>query len=179
MVWIAFVVAVLVFVAGAASVFLVMIGLPGTWLLLALAGLIELADSLYLPADASTTFSWWLLLACVILAGIGELLELGAGAIGAKRAGSSRRGMIASVLGGVIGAIVGAPFGLIIGSFVGAVLGTFIGAVVGEMTAKDTRIEQTIRPATGATIGRILGTLSKLPVAIAVWIALTVAAFIL
>ena len=178
MAWISYLVAVIVFLSGAGSVFLVMIGLPGTWALLALAGLIELLDGLYLPGDESTTFSWWLLLGCVALAGIGELLELLAGALGAKKAGSSRRGMIASVIGGIVGAILGAPFGLILGSFCGAVVGTFAGAVLGEITHRDKGVTDTLRPAAGATVGRILGTLSKLPVAVAVWIALTVAAFV-
>jgi len=176
--WIAVLVAVLVVLAGALSVFLVVIGLPGTWLLLGLALLIELVDHWWLEGEAPVTFSWWLLGACTVLALIGELLEFLAGALGAKRGGASRRGMALAVVGGVVGGIVGVPFGLIVGAFFGAVLGTFLGAVIGELTRPGTELRDTLRPAIGASIGRVLGTLAKLPIAIAVWVALSVAAFV-
>jgi len=176
--WIGYVVAALVTLLGAGSVVLVLLGLPGTWALLAIALLVELIDAWYLPEGARTTFSWWLLAGCTALALLGELFEFLAGALGAKRAGSSRRGQVLAVVGGIAGAIAGAPFGLVIGSFVGAIAGTFLGAVIGEMTRPGMRVEQTFRPASGAVVGRVLGTLSKLPIAVVVWIALSVAAFV-
>lgn len=176
--WIALLIALLVTLAGAASLFLVVVGLPGTWLLLALALTIQLTDHLWLEDAQANTFAWWLLIACTVLAAIGELLELLAGALGAKHGGSSRRGMVYAVVGGVLGGIVGAPFGLVVGAFVGAILGTFLGAILGEMMSPGTELRDTLRPATGASIGRILGTLSKLPVAVAVWVTLSIAAFL-
>lgn len=176
--WLAYVIALGVFVVGAGSVFLVAVGMPGTWLLLALAAGIELADGLWLPPERSTTFSWWTLAACLALAILGEILEAGAGAVGAKRAGASRRGVIAAVIGGIVGAIAGAPFGFVVGSFAGAAIGTFLGALVAELTRPGAKPSASLRPAWGATVGRILGTLSKIPVAIAVWITLTFAAFV-
>ena len=60
----------------------------------------------------------------------------------------------------------------------GAIVGTFVGAVAGELSSgTDTKVRDTLRPATGATIGRILGTLSKLPIAVAIWAGLSIAAF--
>ena len=59
-----------------------------------------------------------------------------------------------------------------------AVIGTFAGAIMGELSGDEsTTVRDTLKPATGATIGRILGTLSKLPIAMAIWAALTTAAF--
>ncbi len=182
-------VALIFFVLGLVCVAIVILGLPGTWIMLALAVFIEICDGVYLNPDHQPTFPLWLLIGCAVLALIGEILEFNAGALGAKKAGSSNRGMIGALIGGFVGAIVGAPFGLIIGAFIGAVLGTFIGAILGELTAPlppttdvenhstTNRVRESIKPATGAVIGRVLGTLSKLPIAIAVWLVLSLAAF--
>jgi uncharacterized protein YqgC (DUF456 family) len=176
--WIAYLVAFSLTLLGALSVFAVVIGLPGTWLLIALAVGIELSDHLWSGELHPVTFGWWVLGTCVALAALGELLEFLAGALGAKRGGSSRRGMFWAVVGGIVGGIVGAPFGLVIGAFVGAAIGTFAGAVLGELGTPGRRFRETLRPATSASVGRILGTLSKLPIAVLVWITLSVAAFV-
>jgi uncharacterized protein YqgC (DUF456 family) len=176
--WIAYLVAFSLTLLGALSVFAVVIGLPGPWLLIALAVGIELSDHLWSGELHPVTFGWWVLGTCLALAALGELLEFLAGALGAKRGGSSRRGMFWAVVGGIVGGIVGAPFGLVIGAFVGAAIGTFAGAVLGELGTPGRRFRETLRPATSASIGRILGTLSKLPIAVLVWITLSVAAFV-
>ena len=143
-----------------------------------MAMIIELADVLYAPAGSEQTFSWILLSVCLAAATIGEVLEFIAGALGAKHAGSSPRGTWGALAGGIIGAILGIFIPIpIVGSLIGAIIGTFAGAILGEMTAPETTIRSTLKPATGATIGRILGTLSKIPIAILVWLALSVAAF--
>ena len=167
-------VGVLFFLFGLVCVISVALGLPGTWLLLFVALLIELADTWWITTRDEQTFGWWLIIVCLVLASIGELLEFIAGALGAKHAGSSRRGMWGAVIGGLIGAVVGVGIPIPI---VGAVIGTFIGAVVGELGHHETNsVRETIKPATGATIGKVLGTLSKLPIAVAVWAALSIAA---
>ena len=88
--------------------------------------------------------------------------------------------MLGALLGGIVGAIVGTfviPIPLV-GSLIGALFGCGLGAIIGELNnAKDTRLKDTIKPAAGAVVGRILGTLAKLPCAIAVWVILSVAAF--
>jgi len=162
---------------GGALALTVVVGLPGAWMAIGLALLIELADGLWLPAGETTSFGWWPLGIAVGLAAIGELFEFLAGALGARRAGSTRAGAVGAVVGGLVGAIVGIPVPPpVIGALVCSVLGTFVGAVVGEMASGDgRRMQDTVRPATGATIGRVLGVLAKVPVAVAVW-ALLVAA---
>jgi uncharacterized protein YqgC (DUF456 family) len=172
-------VGVLFAIIGLACVASVVIGLPGTWILIGLALVIEMSDTLYLAPEREQTFQWWLLGVCVVLAAIGEGLEFIAGALGAKKAGSSRRGMVGALIGGVAGAFLGIGIPVpVVGSLIGAVIGTFAGAIAGEMTGhQTTTIGETIRPATGATVGRILGTLSKVPIAVIVWCALTVDAF--
>lgn len=187
--WLTYVVATLFVVLGAACVFLVVIQLPGVWIMLALAGLIEFADRLYLGGPGTWTFKLpvlapdsplILLLGCVVLALIGEGIEFIAGVLGAQKGGASRRGMIGSLIGGIVGVFLFTPIFFFIplfGSLFGAILGTFVGAVIGELSAERATVGGSMRPALGATIGRVIGTTSKVGIALVVWLVLSVAAF--
>lgn len=164
---------------GAVCVALVLIGLPGTWLMIAVAVVIELIDVLYLPEGSRQTFSWWVLVFVLMLAFIAELVEFGASAAGARYGGASKRGMIGSLIGAVAGGIVG-TFAIpipVVGSLLGAMLGAAIGAIAGELSAPGVRLRDAWRPASGAAIGRLAGSLGKVPFAVAVWLVLSVAAF--
>lgn len=179
MTWIAMVVAVVFTVLGLGCLILVALGLPGTWIFLALALVIEFCDRWYLPTDHGTTFGWPVFLICVLLAGLGELLEFLAGVLGAKRGGSSKRGMVGALIGGILGALLGValPFP-IVGSLIGALVGTFAGAVLGEISSWNRdELHRAVGPALGATVGRLLGTLAKIPIAITVWLSLSISAF--
>jgi uncharacterized protein YqgC (DUF456 family) len=162
---------------GAICVFALLVGLPGTWILIASAVLVDALDRLWLPAGAPFTFHPITIAGCIALAAIGELLEFALSAAGAKRFGASARGMWGSVVGGVVGAIAGTLALPIIGTLVGAALGTAAGAVLGELSSRDKTLAETAKPALGAVIGRLLGTLAKLPIALVVWVVLAVAAF--
>jgi hypothetical protein len=172
--------AALLTIVGAGCVLLVVVQLPGGWVLLALALLLEYLDRLYLPAGNRQTFSWWLLGTGAALLAAGEIVEFVAGVEGARRGGSSRRGMVGALLGGILGAFVLTPvlfFVPVVGALVGAVVGTFIGAVVGEMTAPQASLGATMKPALGAAVGRAVGTVSKVGVTIALWLMLAIGAF--
>ena len=176
--WIGILVAVLFTLIGAVCVFSVVFGLPGTWLIIGLAFLIEVVDRWYLPENDGQTFNWWLLGVCILLALLGEAMEFFSGVLGSKKAGGSKRGMVGSLLGGLLGGILGLFLPIPGGSLAGVILGTFGGAVLGELTGPlRPEMRDTLKPATGATLGRILGTLAKLPVALAVWVMLATAAF--
>jgi len=178
--------AVILFAVGAAAQIVVVLGLPGAWIILLTAAVIEfLIDPFYLPAGEQQTFSWWVLIACVGIVILGDLFEWIAGALGAKVGGGTKRGMWGALIGGILGAIILTPvfaFLPVIGTLIGALAGTFAGAVVGEVSATNPElaptVRQSLRPATGATIGRVVGTVSKLGVSIVVWLVLTVAAFV-
>ncbi|MCA9297169.1 MAG: DUF456 domain-containing protein [Phycisphaerales bacterium] len=177
--WIQYVVASVFALIGLVCVVSVVVSLPGTWVMIALACLIELLDTVYLSSDPAVTFGWRVLLAAIVLAGFGELFEFLAGALGAKTAGSSGRGMLGALIGGVVGAIAGTFIPVpVLGTLIGAVAGTFIGASVGELSHEERTIRQTLKPATGATIGRLLGTLAKLPIAFAIWLVLVISMFV-
>ena len=93
--------------------------------------------------------------------------------------------MLGAVVGGFLGAIVFTPLIPIpvLGTLAGALLGTFAGAFVAERTRTDraegegTNVKAELKAATGATIGRLLGTTAKAAIAVTLWIGLSVAAF--
>jgi len=178
--WLQYVFATLFFVLGGVCVVLVVVQLPGTWALLGLAVLLEYLDRLYLPDGDQQTFGWWVLGGCLALAVIGEIIEFIAGAAGAKKGGSSNRGMWGALIGGIAGVFIFTPiffFIPIFGAFFGAVLGTFVGAIIGELTADEATVKGSVKPAIGATIGRVLGTVGKVGIAMAMWLTLSVSAF--
>jgi len=177
--WIAWPVAGLFTVAGLVCTMLLIVGLPGAWLTIALAVVVDLLDGLWLPESDRPTFSIGILVVAVVLAALGELVEFLASALGARRMGASRRGIAGALLGSLVGAVAGTVLLPIpvIGTLAGAIGGSFLGAVLGE-TSSGRSVEHSMRPATGAAIGRVFGTLGKIPFAMAVWAVLAVAAFL-
>jgi uncharacterized protein YqgC (DUF456 family) len=165
------------------------VGLPGTWMMLALAIVVELVDPNWLPGPETSTFGWGLLAGCVALALAGEGLELASSMLGTKAGGGTRRGMWGSIAGGLVGATAGTFVVPILGTLGGALLGTFLGALWGEMSALkeletegsddgSRRAKAALKPAVAATVSRALGTVAKVGIGLTVWIVLAVAAFI-
>ena len=179
--WLTYLIALLFVLLGAGCLVLVLFQLPGGWILLALAvGIEYIVDRFYLPAESQPTFPPSVLWGSLALLLLGEALEFGAGALGAKQGGATRRGMIGSLVGGVVGAILFTPLVPlpVVGTLVGALIGTFLGAVVGETTGQTpSSMQSSIKPACGATLGRVVGSMSKICMALAVWIVLSVTAF--
>ncbi len=176
--WITVIVIVLFASVAAVCVLLALIGLAGTWIMVAIALGVELLDSYWGDGE---TWGWTTLGICVGLAVVGEIMEMGAGALGVKVGGGSRRGMIGAIIGGIVGGIALTPFIPIpvMGTLVGAVIGTFCGAVIGEVTHKDpSSIGCVAKSATGATFGRILGVLGKTGVAAVCWCILVITPFV-
>jgi uncharacterized protein len=160
-------------IAGGACLLAIPIGLPGTWVLLALAALVELGDGVLVRGAAEpVTFGWRAIGVGAGLAAVGEALEAAAGMLGAKWGGATRRGMVGAFLGGVAGAIVASPLIPIplVGTLIGALLGTFGGALWAEWTAVRRRSpEESLRAAGAAVLGRLAGTVGKLAFGVAVW----------
>jgi uncharacterized protein YqgC (DUF456 family) len=146
---------------------LALITLPGVWLMLAIA----LGLQLWQPG----LFSWWTLGACVVVALIGELIELALSAVTARHAGGSRRGAMASVIGALVGAIIGSPWAFPLGTIAGAVLGAGLGAFVVELGIIRRSWRESGKIAFGASVGRLGAVLVKVSVAGLVGVALIVA----
>jgi len=164
---------------GAACVLAVAIGLPGAWIMLAIAAL---TDLLLAPrvGDGQPFFGWVAIGVCAGIALLGEVVELLAAAEGARRGGASKRGAIGALVGGLIGGIAGTILILIplVGTLIGAAIGALAGAALGELTRKGVTLRDTAKPATGAAIGKVLGILAKIPCAAAIWVVLLIAAIV-
>ncbi|MFO1064093.1 MAG: DUF456 domain-containing protein [Pirellulales bacterium] len=156
-----------------------LLGLPGNWVLAGVCAIVFF----FAPVEFRSHIGWQVCAGVTVVAGIGELFELLAGAMGANRLGGSKRGtalaLIGSIIGAIIGMIVGSPIpivGNVVASLVGSGVGAFGGAVLGERWAgKDWEMSAMIGSA--AFWGRILGTATKvacgavaaLIVLVAVW----------
>jgi uncharacterized protein YqgC (DUF456 family) len=163
---------------GLGCLVLVLIGLPGTWLMIALAVGIELVDTAWLPAGGDLSFGWWPIGVSVVLAIAGEIVETWTAAAGLAAGGGSRRGMWGAIIGGLAGGLL--LTGLVpiplVGTVVGAAAGAFLGALVAELTGIErASAGSSLRAATGAAIGRVLGTFGKTILAVVIWVLLTVA----
>jgi uncharacterized protein YqgC (DUF456 family) len=139
------------------------VGLPGNWLVVAAAAIY----ALLVPEEWRTDVGWWSVAALGGLAVVGEIIEFLAGAMGASKAGGSRRGAVLALLGslggGLLGIFVGVPIpivGPIIGALAFASLGALTGAVIGEQW-KGKTWDESFRVGHAAFWGRLLGTLGK------------------
>ncbi len=129
------------------------VSLPGNWINILLLGLWKLFYP-EMPAG------WWFFLAVILLAALGEALELLTQWWGGRRYGSSSRGNWGSLLGALAGAILGAPILLGLGAFPGAIAGAFAGSLLVELTG-GRRLSQALTGAKGAMYGRVLGFAAK------------------
>jgi uncharacterized protein YqgC (DUF456 family) len=164
-------ISVALIVLNGAGVLLTAMSLPGTWLIL-------LATSLA---------AWWrwdhgllsgsTLIALAVLAVLGEIVELVAGAVGSKRAGGTAWGAVGALAGSLVGGISGTMILPVIGSVLGAAIGAFAGALLGERIAgRD--LPAAAASGRGAFFGRLVGTLSKLLIATSMWILVAFACFL-
>lgn len=148
--------------------FLTAIGLPGTWVFLAVAGAVALFD----PASP---LAWWSIVAGVVLGLVAEGIEWVAASRYARKYGGSPRAAWGALIGGIAGAIVGFPVPLF-GPLFGAVLGTFFGALVAEYSVSGVT-GGAERVAWGAMIGRIVATVAKLGLGIVIAVLVLAAAW--
>jgi uncharacterized protein YqgC (DUF456 family) len=129
--------------------------LPANWMLIALA-----AAWKYMSGAASQMgFGFFALL--VGLALLGEVLDFALLALKAKKYGSSNTGLFAGLVGAIIGAIMCAPFLFGLGALPGALAGAWLGCYLAELLVRGGKHAQAVQAATGALIGRFLGTVCK------------------
>ncbi len=173
------VLAILLVLFALACCCLTLINMPGNWVMLAGAG----AYWLWAPVDSESRLflHTGVMIALLVLASIGEILELLAGALGAKRGGGSRRGAVLAIIGSFIGSLVGGFVGLpflptLVGAVVSIVLFAGIGATAGAMLGekwKGRSLGESWQVGKGAFWGRLLGTVAKIMIAGAMSTTLT------
>ncbi|MEX2180055.1 MAG: DUF456 domain-containing protein [Gemmatimonadaceae bacterium] len=144
------------------SVFIIPLGLPGTWVMIA-AGV---GYSLLLPDSIGMVA----LVGTLLIAVVAEVLEFTLSASYARKYGGSKRAGWGAIIGGIVGAIVGVPIPLV-GPIVGAFVGSFLGAMAAEFS-RGTGPAAATRVATGALIGRAVAAAMKVAagLVIAVWL---------
>ncbi|MDX2116533.1 MAG: DUF456 domain-containing protein [Planctomycetota bacterium] len=145
----------------ALGVALTLLGLPGIWLMVLAA--------LGVEAWRPELLSWTAIGTAAGLALAAEVAEFLAGAVGARKAGGSRRAALAAVAGGIVGGLVGTvaiPIP-VVGTVLGAALGSGLAAAVGELTLEGKTLRDVRAVGVGAFIGRLLATVIKTMFAVA------------
>ena len=98
---------------------------------------------------------WWLS-GIALVGALGVLMDLLAGALGARRMGASPRAIWGCLLGTFVGMFFGLP---------GVLLGPFFGALLGELAAGNSVLRST-HVGASAWVGLIFGTIVKLVVSL-------------
>jgi uncharacterized protein YqgC (DUF456 family) len=100
---------------------------------------------------------WWFLGITLVIALIVFALDYIIPAIGTKKFGGTRSGMIGTTIGLIVGIIAPIPFGIIIGPF--------LGAFIGELS-NNADSSTAVKAAFGSFLGFLTGTFMKFIVAI-------------
>jgi uncharacterized protein YqgC (DUF456 family) len=145
------------------SLILIVLGLPGLWIMVATA----VTYNLIVPGEP---IGWVSLIAVAVLALVAELLEFTLAGKYARMYGGSRRAGWGAIIGGIVGAMVGFPVP-IVGPVIGAFVGSFLGALIAELGTGSSAGDAT-RVAKGALIGRAVSTALKIGIGftIGIWI---------
>lgn len=104
-----------------------------------------------------------------VLALLTYVVDFGAGILGAKHFGASRRAMAGAMLGAILGVFFGLP---------GLLLGPFAGAAIGEFS-EQRHIGAAARAGLGATLGLALGVAAKLALAFSMLTVFAAARFMM
>jgi hypothetical protein len=154
---------------------LTVFSMPGNWVIVGAAAVY----AWFYSSESHVALEWPWLVALLLLALLGELLELIAGALGVKQGGGSKRAAVLAIVGSVLGSIAGALLGLpipVIGSLIAVLLCASLGALGGAMLGeawKGRDWAQGWQVGQGAFWGRLAGSLAKVMIA-SVMVLLTI-----
>ena len=154
----------------------VVVGLPGTWLMVVSTALVAWWQRGDAAAGDQGMFSIATLVVIIVLAALAEVVEFLTGVVGSKRAGGTRWGSVGALVGGVIGAIVATPLIPPLGSLIGACAGACAGAWGLEL-AGGRKMKESVDVGVGAGVGTLVGRVAKLIAGVAIWVIVAVAAF--
>ena len=140
-----------------AGLLLMVLGLAGSFLPVLPGPLTSWAGLFVLSYASGINISTTFLIITFIVALIIFILDYIIPAVGTKRFGGSKSGMIGTTLGLIIGLLSPIPFGVIIGPFVGA--------LIGELMHKND-VNRATKAAFGSFLGFITSTFLKFIVAV-------------
>lgn len=140
-----------------------LIALPGNWVAVA----ILIAYAFLGPETGNASIGYIPVVAAFCFALLGEAFEFIAAALGAQKAGASRKATLLAMVGSMAGAIFGAIVGLpvpIVGQVLAAILfgglGATLGAMLGEWS-NGSSWRESLPIGHAAFWGRTIGTLGK------------------
>lgn len=146
------------------GVIMTILGLPGNFI-------IALTGFAYGYYDHFEHVDYTVLVIVIGIFIVSEIIDFGAGLLGAKQGKASKRSMLASVIGTVAGGIWGTALLPLVGSILGALLGAFVTAALAEYTkVKDAA--QAKRVALSILKGQIAGMILKTATAVGMAIIL-------
>lgn len=160
--------AIAVILASVLGVVLTILTLPGIWLAVGVALLCKLIVPDLLGLDT--------LIAAIAIGVVAEIAEFAASAVGASKAGGTRRGAIGSIIGGIVGALGGTvviPIP-VVGTILGGAIGAGLGALVAERHGGRMTWRDSAKVGGGAAAGRLVATIVKTILAAAVGVVLTI-----
>ncbi len=139
------------------ALLLIILGILGSFLPILPGPLTSWAGLLVLHFTEGVEMSQTFLIVTLIFAIFIYVLDYIIPAIGTKRFGGSKAGMVGTTIGLIIGIFSPIPFGIIIGPF--------FGALIGEMIHRND-IDKALKAAFGSFLGFIASTFMKFIVAI-------------
>jgi hypothetical protein len=154
--WLHIIEYILLIVLLLAALFANILTLPGLWFMAGIYGI-------YAWLTGWNHFVGWPSFGTmIVLAAIGEIVELSMGGAIAKRAGASKRGMLGAAIGAILGgifltALIPIP---IVGTVIGVCLGAALGAGIVELLIHQD-VGHSVRVGTGAFKGRLMGIVGK------------------
>lgn len=141
-----------------ACLFLLFLGLPGTWAILGFAGIWA-----FFVDNSGFGLPYFALWGGLCL--VAEVVEFFAGYYGAKHFGGTDRGSIGGMVGALVGGILCAPLFFGLGALLGALAGGFLGCFVVEK-GRGMATAPAAKAAFGVTLGRFGGFVVKLALAV-------------
>jgi len=166
MIWLYYVLLILIAVCALA---LVVVTLPGLWVMTA-------AAAIYALVTHERHLGFKSLAALFVLSLGAEILEMTAGGAAARKAGGERRAAIGALLGGIVGGIVGSFVFPLVLTIVGVCLGSFVGAAGFEFLGGG-EASHSLDVGWAAAKGRFVGVMMKLAVGIVMLLVTIIAAF--
>ena len=157
-----------------------LIALPGNWIAILLMAIYAWLG----PEQGVVQLGVASLAIAFVLGLVGEGIEFAAGALGASRAGASRRATVAAIVGSVIGALTGGVIGIpipVFGPILAAILFGGLGATAGAMLAEWNRgrpWRENWRIGQAAFWGRTAGTVGKMIAGLGILVVCVVALLI-
>lgn len=138
------------------------VGLPGNWILLALAAGYSLITHF-------EHVGWGTLGVMAGLALLGEALEATVGLVYVSKRGATRLGTLGAFVGGLAGAIASSTVAPPVGALLGAFAGTFAGAFLFEYMGERRR-DRALRAGRAALVGRALAAVVKTTCGFWMWV---------